>query len=191
MIKNEDANSIEMRAQLFRALGHPTRLLILNLIRIKPRHGEELAEILNLKPATISFHLAKLSEVGLLSSRKEQYYNTYSLKSNTFNRTISSAALLPRSILPDRVNEEAYREKVIKTFMKQGRIILFPAKLKKRLILLEEVVQAFKAGKEYREMEVNRILLEFNDDVATLRRYLVDYSFMKRKQGIYWKVTSS
>ena len=30
------------RAELFKALGHPARLLILNLLDIKPRHGEEL-----------------------------------------------------------------------------------------------------------------------------------------------------
>jgi len=32
--------NLEARAELFKALGHPVRLLILNLIKIKPRHGE-------------------------------------------------------------------------------------------------------------------------------------------------------
>jgi DNA-binding transcriptional ArsR family regulator len=44
--------NLNARAELFKALGHPARLLILNLIRMKPRHGEELAVILHLSPAS-------------------------------------------------------------------------------------------------------------------------------------------
>jgi len=47
---NFEAN-LEARASLFKALGHSVRLLILNLVRIKPRHGEELAAILRLNPS--------------------------------------------------------------------------------------------------------------------------------------------
>ena len=79
---------LETRAELFKALGHPARLLILNLIRIKPRHGEELAAILGLNPATISHHLALLTAARLLTSRKDQYYQTYSFVSGAFERTL-------------------------------------------------------------------------------------------------------
>ena len=48
---NYEAN-LAARANLFKALGHPATLLILNLAKIKPRHGQELAEILRLNPAT-------------------------------------------------------------------------------------------------------------------------------------------
>ena len=65
MSKTTAEFNLEERAQLFKALGHPARLLMLNLIQQKPRHGEELAAILNLKPATVSHHLSKLAEAGL------------------------------------------------------------------------------------------------------------------------------
>jgi len=64
MSKTVFEENLEARAELFKALGHPMRLLILNLVKIKPRHGEELATILGLKPATISHHLSKLTQVG-------------------------------------------------------------------------------------------------------------------------------
>jgi DNA-binding transcriptional ArsR family regulator len=51
MSKNEFELNLEARANLFKALGHPVRLLILNLVQMKPRHGEELATILKLNPA--------------------------------------------------------------------------------------------------------------------------------------------
>ena len=68
---------LDARADLFKALGHPARLLIVNLIRHKPRHVEELAVILGLSPATVSHHLSRLSSAGLLRSEKDQYYQTY------------------------------------------------------------------------------------------------------------------
>ncbi len=52
--------------------------MILNLMKVKPRHGEELAELLMLKPATISHHLSILAAAGLVGSQKEQYYQVYS-----------------------------------------------------------------------------------------------------------------
>ena len=54
MSKSAYEGDLEARAELLKALGHPVRLLILNLLDMKPRHGEELAAILNLQPATIS-----------------------------------------------------------------------------------------------------------------------------------------
>ncbi len=34
---------------------------------------------------------------------------------------------------------------------------------------------------------VNQILVELNDDVATLRRLLIVHGLMKRKEGVYWR----
>ena len=81
--------NLAARANLFKALGHPTRLLIINLVRIKPRHGEELAAILRLNPATISHHLKQLTEAGFLTVRKDQYYQTYSLQADLLDQKLA------------------------------------------------------------------------------------------------------
>jgi DNA-binding transcriptional ArsR family regulator len=39
MSKTKSEENLEARAKLFKALGHPARLLILNLVEIKPRPG--------------------------------------------------------------------------------------------------------------------------------------------------------
>jgi ArsR family transcriptional regulator len=181
--------NLEARAQLFKALGHPARLLILNLVRIKPRHGEELAAILKLKPATISHHLSKLTDVGLLESRKDQYYQTYSLVGGVLDKTLGEVVHLPQPGLTEEVEEDAYRDKVLRTFFKHGRLTQMPAQLKKRLIVLEKIVQEFEPEREYPEREVNQILLDFNEDVATLRRGMISHGFMTRDKGIYWRVS--
>ena len=67
---NSATTNFEKRAEFFKALGHPVRLLILNLVHARSRHGEELALILSLNQATISHHLNLLVEAGLLTSKK-------------------------------------------------------------------------------------------------------------------------
>ena len=186
MSKSNLEENLEARADLFKALGHPARMLIVNLIRMKPRHGEELAAILKLKPATISHHLTKLSQAGLLTSRKDQYYQTYSIVPDLLKRSLSDLVSLPQPDLKTGIREDAYRQKVLKTFFRHGRLVSIPAQLKKRQIILEKLVEEFEPDRDYPEMEVNRILVEFHEDVASLRREFISFKLMKRsKRGVY------
>jgi len=187
MSKSVVEENLEARAELFKALGHPVRLLILNLMRLKPRHGEELATILNLNPATISHHLTKLADVGLLKVQKDQYYHTYSLVEAHLQKPLAEMVQLPQPGLPAAVEEDAYRMKVLKTFFRHGRLKQIPAQLKKRQIVLEKLVEEFEAGRRYTELEVNQVLLEFHEDVATLRRGLIEHKLMQREKGTYWR----
>ncbi len=187
MSKSKASAQLEAKANLFKALGHDTRLLIINLIAVKPRHGEELAAILNLTPATISHHLSKLLEVGLLKSKKDQYYQTYSLTGDFLQKTLNEIIRLPQPGLNPKVAEDAYRDKVLNTFFSRGRLVKMPAQLKKQQVVLEKIGEAFEHNRDYTEKEVNIILLDFSDDVATLRRGLISQGLMTRAKGIYRK----
>ena len=180
--------NLEARAELFKALGHSARLLILNLVRIKPRHGEELAAILRLNPATISHHLNKLLKAGLLHAKKDQYYQTYTLNQHHLATPLANLIHLPQPALSKGVEQDAYRYKVLKAFFRHGRLLQIPAQLKKRVIVLEKIAGSFEPDREYTEREVNHILLDFNDDVASLRRGLIEHNIMTRSKGIYQKV---
>ncbi len=185
MSRREAEANLEARAELFKALGHPARLLILSLIDQKPRHGEELAAILGLNPATVSHHLARLTEVGLLAARKDQYYQIYSLRREWLECRVGELVRMPQPGLAAHVAEDAYREKVLRTFFRRGRLVHIPAQRKKRQIVLERLVEEFAPDRDYTEREVNQTLVEFHDDVATLRRELIGYRLMKRAGGIY------
>jgi ArsR family transcriptional regulator, arsenate/arsenite/antimonite-responsive transcriptional repressor len=178
----DDLNS---RAQLFKALGHPVRLLILNLVKLKPRHGEELAAILNLNPATVSHHLAALTEAGLLKTEKDQYYQIYSLLDGVLKKSLADMVHLPQPGLAQGVQEDAFRDKVLKTFFTHGRLKQIPAQLKKRQVILERIAQEFEPARGYTESEVNQVLVEFHDDVASLRRGLIELGLMERAKGVY------
>ena len=179
--------NLEKTAQLFKALGHPTRLLMLNLIAAKTRHGEELATILKLNPATVSHHLAKLTEAGLLVAKKDQYYQVYSLVGDLLRIPLGEIISLPPEGLQDQVETDAYREKVLRNFFRRGRLTYIPAQNKKFQIVMEKIAQDFEPERRYPEREVNHILLEYHDDVASLRRGLIEFGLMQRERGEYWR----
>jgi DNA-binding HxlR family transcriptional regulator len=190
MSKMNHEENLSQRAELFKALGHPARLLILNLVRQQPRHGEELAAILDLNPATVSHHLSKLASVGLVKSEKVQYYQVYSPAGNLLDKTLEEMVRLPQPGLTGSVAEDAYRDKVLRTFFKHGRLAQIPAQQKKRLVVLEKLAAEFEPGRDYPEREVNLILFDFHEDVATLRRDMVDHMLMTREKGIYRRAGS-
>lgn len=74
------------------------------------------------------------------------------------------------------------REKVVSTYMDEnGGLRSFPAREKKKLIVLGEIIKNFKSDKDYSEAEVNRILKRiYEEDFPTIRRYLIEYGFMER-----------
>ena len=156
-----------------------------------PRHTEELATILLLNPATVSFHLAKLSEAGLLESEKDQYYQIYSLVGSVLGKPLSDIIFMDQPELTQQVDEDAYRNKVLETFIRRGRLTEIPAQHKKKQLIMEKLVEEFEPGREYAEQEVNRILVEFHDDVAALRRGLIDHGLMERAQGIYRRLAGT
>ncbi len=179
--------NLAQRAALFKALGHPARLLMLNLMREKPRHGEELAAILSLNPATVSHHLAKLSEAGLVNAVKDQYYQVYSLRAEMLKPTLAEMVAMPQASLKTDAEPDAFQQKVLASFIRRGRLKQIPAQQKKKQIVLEHIAREFEPGRRYDEREVNHILLDFNEDFASLRRFLIEFKYLERADGMYWR----
>ena len=83
------------------------------------------------------------------------------------------------SDLPDR----------LRPFVRDGRITVMPARRSARLMLLDQVAQAFEPGRRYPERAVDEILKAVFDDHCALRRHLVDEDFLSRTAaGVYWRV---
>jgi ArsR family transcriptional regulator len=61
----------EVEAELFRVLGHPARLRILELLRAGERSVGALQAELELDSSGTSQHLAALRRIGLVESRRE------------------------------------------------------------------------------------------------------------------------
>ncbi len=176
----------------FKALADKNRLKIVGLLAEKPYSVEELAELLQLKPPTISHHLAKLVEAGLVKARAESYYNVYQLDQSMLEaKTRSMFSQEELSSVASEVDADAYDKKVIKDYSRRdGSLKTLPSQRKKLEAILRYVVKAFDVGKRYSEKQVNEILAGYNEDTATLRRELVGFGLMKREGGggEYWRV---
>ncbi len=78
------------------------------------------------------------------------------------------------------------REKVVRAFLRDGRLVSIPAKPSRRDLLLPVILdRCFPEDRDYEEKEVNMRLALLHPDVAALRRYLVDGLLMTRAAGIY------
>ena len=174
---------------LFKCLADRSRLQILKSLAQEDMYVERLAQRLGLTPPTISFHLKKLSDAGAVKSYKTQYYTMYALEKSVFKTSIldliqekSDEAELQRQ------RDENYRKKVLDSFFEYGKLKSIPTQKKKERIVLEEMVKAFEAGRQYTEREVNIILADFHDDFCTLRRDMIGEKLLARDHQIYWRI---
>jgi DNA-binding HxlR family transcriptional regulator len=184
----ESVNQTETLLTFFKALADANRLKIIGLLANQPSTVEQLASQLGLSSPTVSHHLARLAEAGLVSARAESYYSIYSLETGTLEEM--SRTLLTRENLPALaadVDVDAYDRKVINEFITpEGRIKAFPVQRKKMDVLLTFVIKSFELEIRYTEKQVNEILKPYNEDFATLRRELIDAKFLSRDHGEYW-----
>lgn len=182
----------EELVNFFKAFADTNRLKIVGLLADKPYSVEELAELLNLKPSTVSHHLTRLTKAGLVNMRTESYYSMYEVDQKMLeekSRSLFSKENL--SSVASEVDADAYDKKVIKDFTRRdGSLKAIPAQRKKMEAILRYVVKAFEIGKRYSEKRVNAILSRYHEDTATLRRELVGYKLMERDGGggEYWRV---
>jgi DNA-binding HxlR family transcriptional regulator len=185
-------NMSEELVDFYKALADSNRLKIVGLLANHVYSVEELAALLGLKPSTVSHHLAKLTQVGLVSAKTESYYNVYRLEEKALEE--KTRRLLSREDFQTAaadVDVDAYDHKVVADYKRRdGSLKTIPAQRKKLEAVLRHVVQAFEPGKRYSEKQVNRILSGFHEDTASLRRELVGYGLMKREGGggDYWRV---
>lgn len=82
-------------------------------------------------------------------------------------------------------NRPDERAKAEKAFFKNGRLVEIPAQRKKRVYILERLLEQFDPAKVYPESEVNEILRRFHSDVCTLRREFILEKMMVRSGGKY------
>lgn len=175
----------------FKVFADANRLKIVGLLAQQPYSVEELAALLDLKPSTVSHHLSKLAQIGLVSAKTESYYNVYQLDEKALelkSRDLFSQENLAASVAD--VDAGAYDNKVVKDFVrKDGSLKTIPAQRKKLEAVLRHVVKAFELNKRYSEKKVNEILSRYHEDTASLRRELVGYGLMKREGGggEYWR----
>jgi predicted transcriptional regulator len=183
-------NRTEELLAFFKALADATRLKIVGLLARESLTVEQLAAMLELSSSTVSHHLARLAEAGLVSARAEGYYSVYQLDTKALESV--AQRLLARETLPAMVADvdaDAYDRKVLRDYMTpEGRLKHIPTQQKKLAALLRFLLREFQPGVRYSEKQINEILGRYNEDTAQLRREMVERHMLARANGEYWLV---
>jgi biotin operon repressor len=172
--------------RFFKALGDRNRLRIIGLLADAPRTGEELSDLLGVSAPTVSHHLRRLADAGLVSAVPDQYYRVYSLREEALMET--ARTLSDRRALRDAGGAAPYfgfEAKVLADFLVEGRLKAIPRQRKKREVILRHLVRQFEEGRTYSEAAVNETLARYHEDVATLRREMVGYGLLSRSGQEY------
>lgn len=176
----------------FKALADANRLKIVGLLAQQPYTVEQIAAILGLGASTVSHHLSRLAEAGLVSATAQSYYNVYRLHTDRVEemaRRLLSTETLPAAATG--VDRSAYDQKILRDYLHpDGSLKTIPSQRKKLLAVLRHIANAFEPGRRYPEKEVNEILSRFHEDTASLRRELISENFMARTTSgeEYWRV---
>ena len=88
-----------------------------------------------------------------------------------------------RTIFRDLLAQQPKRQALtgVARFMRLGRIENYPANRAERRELLAWIAsEAIQPGEDLTERQVNERLLSYTDDVALLRRYLIDFGLLER-----------
>lgn len=169
-----------------KALGDTTRIRIISLLKKGPLHGQAIAEKLGLKPPTITHHMTKLREVGLIKERRDR--NT--LYFHLDEQKLSAMAAAITTIGSEERSEWSLHEQeshdIIRNFVTEdGKLKTLPAQRKKKMIVLAHYAKELQVGRTYTEAEINEYIKRFYDDYATVRREFVMNHFMHREQNKY------
>lgn len=171
---------------ILKALSDESRLNIFRLLLERDAYIEVISERLKLAPSTISFHLKKLSDAGLVSSKKDQYYTIYfavpELAEVSLKHLVLGAGIKLKE--QDKV-EEQYREKVLKSFFKYGKLTKIPSQKMKREWVLQRVAESVPSNKSFSPAELKELLTEIYSDPGILVTEMTAAGVLQLEAGKY------
>ena len=101
-MKYKTRKQYEARAKIAKALAHPSRLLILDLLQDQEMCVSELTAEVEADQSTVSKHLAVLRSVGLIDVRKEGAMSYYRVACGCLGGFFSCLESVLKSDVKDR-----------------------------------------------------------------------------------------
>lgn len=162
-------------------LASPVRLRVVAALALGAATPSQVAAATGLGEDELATATKRLIRSGLVATDGA----TLVLREQVF-------AAAARAEAPKRDNEtfgttDPAVRRVLGAFIVEGRLTSIPAPGRKRRIVLEYLAAAFEPGMRYSEAQVNATLRAWHDDVAALRRYLVEEGMLSRESGEYWR----
>ena len=167
---------------LVRLLAKPDRRRVAAALILSPATTAELVAATGLDVRAVTDAVSRLVAGGLV---EQGHDGQYVLLEAAFEQAARYDA--PPPAPSEHADEPMEVARVLDQAFSEGRLVHLPTKRSKRLIVLDHLAQRFEPGRHYSERQVNAMLAAVDDDVAALRRYLVDERFLDRAGGEYWR----
>lgn len=181
-----------------KALADSSRLDVVGLLAQQPRSGDELATILGTKPPTISHHIARLEDVGLVSAEAQQYYRIYALNPAVLSEyagALTPAHLARRVSQDETIDANAYAATILSRWLKNDRLQGIPRKLQHQRAVYAWLAGKFDQNVRYDSDQVGEIVEQWcHPNFCTeLIRRLVDDNYLARLAdgSWYWRADSA
>lgn len=184
---------------LLKTLADGSRLQILRLLNQREYPVGELAREMELSEPTVSHHLARMREAGLVTLRMDANQRFYRLNLSGLARFRALAGRMEEMPeAPPPAADDAWiaaldwpedDKQVLRDHTSGPKLTRLPNKRKKTAIVLRWIGTLFEKGRQYSEAEVNEVLMGvYREDYVSLRRDLIDYRILRRKAGgsKYW-----
>lgn len=163
-------------------LADPARRAVFAALVLGDDELAPIARRTGLELRQVSAALDRMARVGLVEDLGDGHHLLLAQAFELVAR--AEAPTRPPTAFGDEPDD---RRRVLDQAFRQGRLVHFPTKRSRRLIVLDHVAQHFEPGQRYTERQVNALLAPVDPDVAALRRYLVDERFLDRADGWYWR----
>ena len=102
----------KVKADLFRTLGHPVRVRVLELLQDGPRAVRDLLTEIDVEPSNLSQQLAVLRRAGLVTSTRDGAQVIYALSTADVADLLAAGRRILTAVLADRdeLREQLRRE---------------------------------------------------------------------------------
>jgi predicted transcriptional regulator len=203
-ITPQQLTRLENLLELLKTIGSTEQLALVGSLAARPTETVAVAELAPLLTPKLKNnlprHLRQLEKAGFIQIQEWQsarpgqepephlvtFNPDYARQAQAMIAALRQVITLPKDDDPLVMDE---RTMTLRRFMPDGKIKAMPVQLKRQQYILAEVAKVFEPGIRYTEQQVDAILKQIYEyDHCTLRRYLVDFKFLNRAEGIYWKV---
>lgn len=185
--ENFSEEQFDQLLRFFQVFSNESRLKLIGHLANGEKSVGELANLLGIKEPTVSHHLSEMKGIGLVDVRAKGTMRIYRLNAKALESMSKGIFAQPNLAALVKRSEMTDEERVLRTWVKDGRIIDIPAQEKKKQVVIRWLADQIPADRRWTEREFSEWLMQFHEDYATLRRYLVDSDYMTREKGIYWR----
>lgn len=179
------------------ALLDPAMLVVVGALAAGERSMAELAAELKVAPSLSSGPLGRLIFLEIVRVRRDEGRLLCGLNQQRLRFLNAVLGRLSKELFadPGRYAEVEAAEtldevdrRVLRGYLRGQRLITIPDGPERLQPILRWLVTKFEFGRRYPEREVNEVIKAHHEDFATLRRALVDFRFMQRADGVYWRL---